>query len=630
MRAFSLCLGILAGGALVFAAVADTQAAPLTPQQRRELTEIRSEVTRVSVYVRQRKAEEAEKGLADAESRLNKLASEAQAENDPAIVSLRRAIAVQREQLARLTGETVEPGPGAGGGVSFVNDVGPILKSRCVSCHGDNNPAANLSLTSFQNINQGNVRNKLFTPGQPAQSEIVARITARDASRMPKNGQPLTPEQIQTITQWVAQGAKFDGRNPAAPVGDAEAASEVAGATPSWAPTGNETVSFTKDIAPFMANLCVGCHSGNNPRGGLNLSTFENLMRGGQSGRVVLPGNLEGSRLWQLAGLQQPIKMPPGNALITRTNHSNLRTWILEGAKYDGGDPKKSLRELVPTQAEIRAAELAKLNEDELVQYRKDRTAQQWERVLPRDRAAWAETNDFYVFGNATPDRLTQIANWAEEHAGELRKLFNSKAERLWKGKLTIFVFRDRFGFEEFHTVIQNRQIPRELTGSSTVSPTFEDAFVVLQDVGDEDTGDGPGLRISLVEHVTGAFLKRTGRGNLPDWLVTGVGLSLVGRKDQKNEYLAKLRADAPAMVSSLADPELVFASGTFAPGAVSAVGLTLVEFMQKAGTDQKFDQFVRRLQQGDTVSAAMQTVYNTDTKAVAAQFAAGLRGRRR
>ncbi|MEX0704048.1 MAG: c-type cytochrome domain-containing protein [Planctomycetales bacterium] len=622
MRALGLCLGILAGGALLSAIVATAHGAPLTAQQRRELVDIRGDVNRAAVYIRQRKTDEAEKALTEAESRLDKLAKDAQAdEKDPAIAALRRAIALQRDQLARAIGGAGGAQPAASNEISFTKEIGPVLKARCVSCHGDNNPRANVSLTSFANLKQSNSGNKLFTAGQPQQSNLLGRLTARDARRMPKQGQPLSAEDIGKFSQWIAQGAKFDGKDESVAVGDEGAAEAVAAS----APTGNETVSFTKDVAPFMSNLCVRCHSGNNPRGGLSLETYEKLMAGGQSGRVVLPGNLEGSRLWQLAGLQDPIKMPPGNALITRTNHSNLRTWILEGAKYDGGDPKQTLRQLVPTAADIKTAELAKLSDDEFVQHRKTRTDQLWDRVLPKDRASWAESNDFLVYGNVTTERLTEVSGWAEEHAGELRKLFNSKAERLWKGKLAIFVFKDRFGFEEFHTVIQDRRIPQDLAGSSTVTPDFEDAYVVLQDVGDDDTGVAPGLRISLVEHVTGAYLKRTG-GNLPDWLVSGVGLSLVGRKDAKNIYLAQLRGNAPDMVHALADPELVFASGTFAPGAVPAVGLTLVEFLQKAGSDQKFDQFVKRLQQGDSVAAAMKTVYNADTKAVAAQYASRLK----
>src|SRR5438045_4891679 len=101
-------------------------------------------------------------------------------------------------------------------------------------------------------------------------------------------------------------------------------------------------------------------------------------MKRGKSGRLVLPGNTKESRLWHLVGEQDPIKMPPGQALITRTNHANLKTWIEEGAKFDGPDPKATLRSLVPTDAEKRAKELASLSPDELARRRKARAQELW------------------------------------------------------------------------------------------------------------------------------------------------------------------------------------------------------------------------------------------------------------
>ena len=75
------------------------------------------------------------------------------------------------------------------------------------------------------------------------------------------------------------------------------------------------------------------------------------------------------------------------------------------------------------------------------------------------------------------------IGNWADEQALSLRKLFNDKGNRLFKGKLTIFVMKDRYGYEEFNHVIQRRETPREMTGHSVVEPLFEDAYIVLQNL---------------------------------------------------------------------------------------------------------------------------------------------------
>src|SRR5207302_4522163 len=110
------------------------------------------------------------------------------------------------------------------------------------------------------------------------------------------------------ITAWVAGGAKFSGNN-STPI--AELKASEAGVRADASPvqiikaTGDEKVSFKRDIAPFMANLCLNCHGGKTPRSGFSVETFEKLMKGGNSGRVVIPGNTKDSRLWHLVGAQQ-------------------------------------------------------------------------------------------------------------------------------------------------------------------------------------------------------------------------------------------------------------------------------------------------------------------------------------
>ena len=50
-------------------------------------------------------------------------------------------------------------------------------------------------------------------PGKPAESELVRRLTAEAGERMPppKTGKKLTPEQIDILSRWVAQGAPYAG-----------------------------------------------------------------------------------------------------------------------------------------------------------------------------------------------------------------------------------------------------------------------------------------------------------------------------------------------------------------------------------------------------------------------------------
>ncbi|MBI3877502.1 MAG: hypothetical protein HY300_16350, partial [Verrucomicrobia bacterium] len=52
-------------------------------------------------------------------------------------------------------------------------------------------------------------------------------------------------------------------------------------------------------LAVLEAN-CVSCHGGEKTKGGLDLTTRESLMRGGESGPSVVPGKPQSSLLYQL------------------------------------------------------------------------------------------------------------------------------------------------------------------------------------------------------------------------------------------------------------------------------------------------------------------------------------------
>ena len=612
-------------------------AAP-TVAQRRELAAARRTITRASALIRRKKLDDAEKLLGEAEAAIKKVIEAAKLKpTDRSVVGLLKFLGLQKRQLAIKRGG--KPMSASAVAVSFVKDVAPILVSRCGTCHGTRR-SGGLRLDTFASLTRGGRTGPALRAGNAQASLLVRRIAATNANqRMPKSGAALTRQQITTIATWVGQGAKFDGNGANTPLRSLKPA---AGGTPKGTPkpttvkivkaTGNEKVSFVKDVAPTLTTLCATCHGARNGRGGFSLATFESLMRGSDSGRVVLPGNLEGSIIWRrVAALDKDKqKMPPGNRRITKEFFESLRTWIQEGAKFDGGSATVALRSLVPTDEDMKAAMLAKLSPEEFNDFREERIDGLWDRVSNDDRPRFVKTSDFLVYGDVPATRLQQVAEWADEHGKRLRTMFGEKSGQLFKGRLAVVVFKERFGYTEWNQVIHNRQTPRAMTGHSVVTPSFEDAYIVLQDIGDVVTPDSAGMRIQLIDHVTGAFLKRSG-SQLPQWLVRGVGLSLAAKADARNEHIAGLRAGAVDALEGLSKPEDLFADGTFSPQQVGAVGYTLVTFMVKAGGGARFVRFVRNLQNGTGVAASVKAIYApTDLKGLATAYVRSLSGKKR
>jgi hypothetical protein len=92
--------------------------------------------------------------------------------------------------------------------VDYVRDVKPVLKAKCYSCHGAIKQEANLRLDTVEHMRKGGDSGPALTNGDEVQSDLMLRVTAADKSdRMPPEGEPLSPEQIEQLTMWLAGGA---------------------------------------------------------------------------------------------------------------------------------------------------------------------------------------------------------------------------------------------------------------------------------------------------------------------------------------------------------------------------------------------------------------------------------------
>ncbi|HUQ72466.1 MAG TPA: c-type cytochrome domain-containing protein [Planctomycetaceae bacterium] len=622
MRCSSARLGL---GLVVVLGLAGTfvWAAPLTPPQKKELADITSDVGKVRSLITRKKTEEAQQALDDAEARLKKLIEEAMLANDDRqLIAVHKQIEIQKGLLAKATGK------GAAPAVSFAKDVAPILANKCDNCHDATRASGGLRMESYATLEAGGRNGPVLVPGNPGASLIVQRITAANPmARMPRNAEALSQEEVRTIAAWIAAGAPFDGTEKTVSLALLTVNPDLAKEKVVIAKaTGNEKVSFVRDIAPTFVNTCGGCHNDNQRRGGLSLATFEKAMAGGQSGRVIVPEKPNESRLWRLVNADDTPVMPQGNMTgITRKFHADLRTWITEGAKFDGNDAKKPLRDLIPSPADLIAEKLAKLSPEQWIEKRRTDSKELWRRTFPQGgEPSIGETEDFVVMGDVSQRRLEQVGGFAQEHAAALRTMFNVKDTPLFKGKLAVFVFKDRFGYEEFNSSIHRRQVPREVLGHSDVTTAQDQAFAAVEDIGDETSTTSPGLELNVIEHVTGAFLKRDG-SNLPDWLTRGTGLAIAAAKSGAgNPYIGELRGAAGEALrkSNINNPADVFNDGQFSPADVGPIGYVLVEFLLKQGGAGPFGQLVRRFQAGDNAPEAIRTAYRTDARQLATAFA--------
>ncbi len=93
-------------------------------------------------------------------------------------------------------------------------------------------------------------------------------------------------------------------------------------------------LDFDRQIAPLLAHRCLSCHGGGEIKGGLDLRSASDAMKGGESGTVLAAGRPEESLLWQHV---ESNTMPPKKPLPD-SEKLLLREWIASGAKW-GTDP---------------------------------------------------------------------------------------------------------------------------------------------------------------------------------------------------------------------------------------------------------------------------------------------------
>jgi len=95
--------------------------------------------------------------------------------------------------------------------IGYSEDVVPIFKGYCVSCHqpgGQGYEASGLDLTSYDNLMKGTKFGPMVIPGKPDSSNLIVLIDGKAKMRMPFGHKPLPSCLRDVIYSWIFEGAK--------------------------------------------------------------------------------------------------------------------------------------------------------------------------------------------------------------------------------------------------------------------------------------------------------------------------------------------------------------------------------------------------------------------------------------
>lgn len=93
--------------------------------------------------------------------------------------------------------------------ISFVDDVQPLLVSKCIQCHGPEKQAGGLRLDSLAAAKMGGDQGAAIVPGDVAKSLLITAISFGDPDLQMPPQQKLSDKDIATLTKWVKAGAHW-------------------------------------------------------------------------------------------------------------------------------------------------------------------------------------------------------------------------------------------------------------------------------------------------------------------------------------------------------------------------------------------------------------------------------------
>lgn len=93
-------------------------------------------------------------------------------------------------------------------------------------------------------------------------------------------------------------------------------------------------VSFAETIAPIFSKRCLACHNARTAKGRYNMETFAAIVKGGESGEALEPGDADASTLFALI---EDGSMPKDADPLTAEQIAAIKLWIDTGAVLDAG-----------------------------------------------------------------------------------------------------------------------------------------------------------------------------------------------------------------------------------------------------------------------------------------------------
>ncbi len=511
-----------------------------------------------------------------------------------------------------------EPTPEPTNLISFTETVAPILVNRCGSCHVSDSKG-NFNMATFAALMKGPPEGVVIFAGDTVGSRLIETIETGD---MPRGGGRVTPQELATLKAWIMAGAKFDGTDPAAPLSAAAPpAVNMAPQLQVTRATGRETVSFASDVAPLLLDNCNGCHiEAMQTSGGLRMDTFAQLLRGGDTGPIIVPGKSAESLLIQkLRGTAEGQRMPAGGRPALSDDAIQLISkWIDEGATLDGQSESQPIRRM------SQLAWAATATPEEMSGRRQELADGNLKLVATSGRAtSSAETEHFLVTGTASQGTIDMVAELAEKEMRTVKSVVRADSgEAFFHGRVTIFVFPKRYDYSEFAKMVESRGIPTAWESHWAYDGIDGYVSMVASDQEEEEIV-GARLTAPLV-----SLAVATRGGDVPRWLAEGVGSATAAQLGGSRDRDERRKSEQEMFQAlSVAANAKEFLDGKLTPEQTDRIGAAIASSMLDRTQRRNFDLLLRNLSGGKPFEQAFMEAFRATPEAFVDTWFRWIRG---
>lgn len=464
-------------------------------------------------------------------------------------------------------------------------DVAPILVARCGRCHVD----ATRGRFNMKTVDLLIKDPKRIVAGKPDDSRLYQLV---ESGEMPKGGDKLSERERNILREWIQAGAAFSDSDRQSDLKSiAKIPNEPAESAPSERPRpkppAGAVVSFANDVAPVLVDQCADCHmNGQRVRGGLNLSTFDSLARGGDNGAILQPNQGEESLLTKkLRGTAGGQQMPAGSPPLSDDVIASISRWIDQGARFDGGNSNASLRDVI-----LRAV-VSKASHEELTLQRTERATANWKLIMDGKSPLVHSTKNFIVLASddsGQPKEFAEIAESVVERVASQIRVSTKNA--FIKGKVAAYLFPARYDYSEFGRMIEQRELTRAWTnhwGNNQI-----DAYIAFQ-IAASEYGD---VRPWIARDLAAAYFKGLA-ADVPDWFANGCGYSVAAKIYGGDRIARQWTQQSEELTQRMANRD-DFIAGRLNDDDAGLVAFQFIEYLKQV-PNKRFNKLVDEMRRG-------------------------------